>query len=36
MQIVGRHGETHQLLQLAETLEPQISGGAGSVGGGTG
>ena len=36
MQIVGRHDETHQLLHLAETLEPQISGGAGSVGGGTG
>ena len=36
MQIVGRHGQTHQLLDLAERLEPQISGGAGSVGGGTG
>ena len=36
MQIVGRHGRTGQLLALAEALEPQISGGAGSVGGGTG
>ena len=36
MQIVGRHGETGRLLSLAETLEDQISGGAGSVGGGTG
>ncbi len=36
MQIVGRYGQTHQLLDLAETLEPQMSGGAGSVGGGTG
>lgn len=36
MQIVARHGQTRRLLHLAETLEPQISGGAGSVGGGTG
>ena len=35
MQIVGRYGQTRRLLSLAETLEDQISGGAGSVGGGT-
>ncbi len=36
MQLVGRHGQTHQLLDLAQALEDQITGGAGSVGGGTG
>ena len=36
MQLVGRHGQTHQLLDLAEAVERQITGGAGSVGGGTG
>lgn len=35
MQLVGRHGETHRLLEVAGQLEDQISGGAGSVGGGT-
>jgi aspartyl-tRNA(Asn)/glutamyl-tRNA(Gln) amidotransferase subunit A len=36
LQLVGRRGETHRLLDVAETLEDQIAGGAGSVGGGTG
>jgi aspartyl-tRNA(Asn)/glutamyl-tRNA(Gln) amidotransferase subunit A len=36
MQLVGHRARTHQLLGLAEMLEDQISGGAGSVGGGTG
>ena len=36
MQLVGRHGRTHELLDVAEALEDQIVGGAGSVGGGTG
>jgi aspartyl-tRNA(Asn)/glutamyl-tRNA(Gln) amidotransferase subunit A len=35
MQLVGRHGETGRLLDIAEALENQIAGGAGSVGGGT-
>jgi aspartyl-tRNA(Asn)/glutamyl-tRNA(Gln) amidotransferase subunit A len=36
MQLVGRRDQTHRLLDLAQTLEAQITGGAGSVGGGTG
>ena len=36
MQLVGRHGQTYELLDLAQALEDQITGGAGSVGGGTG
>lgn len=36
MQLVGRRGGTSELLALAEALEPQIAGGSGSVGGGTG
>jgi len=36
MQLVGRRDQTHRLLDLAQTLEDQITGGAGSVGGGTG
>jgi aspartyl-tRNA(Asn)/glutamyl-tRNA(Gln) amidotransferase subunit A len=36
LQLVGRRGETHRLLDIAEALEDQIAGGAGSVGGGTG
>ena len=36
MQLVGRRGETSRLLDVAEALEDQIVGGAGSVGGGTG
>ena len=36
MQLVGRRGETAGLLALAETVEAQIVGGAGSVGGGPG
>jgi Asp-tRNA(Asn)/Glu-tRNA(Gln) amidotransferase A subunit family amidase len=36
MQLVGRHGETSELLALAAAAEPYISGGPGSVGGGTG
>ena len=40
MQLVGRHGDTAGLLELASALEDLISdqsvGGAGSVGGGTG
>ena len=36
MQLVGRRGATAELLSLAETLEPQIVGGSGSVGGGDG
>ena len=36
LQLVGHHGQTRRLLSLAGTLEDQISGGAGSVGGGTG
>jgi aspartyl-tRNA(Asn)/glutamyl-tRNA(Gln) amidotransferase subunit A len=35
MQLVGRRGETGRLLDIAERLEDQIAGGAGSVGGGT-
>ena len=36
MQLVGRRGETDQLLRIAATLESQIAAGPGSVGGGTG
>ena len=36
MQLVGRRDATAELLALAEVLEPQIVGGSGSVGGGTG
>jgi len=36
MQLVGRHGGTARLLSIAESVESQIAGGAGSVGGGTG
>jgi aspartyl-tRNA(Asn)/glutamyl-tRNA(Gln) amidotransferase subunit A len=36
MQLVGRHGATADLLALAAAVEPYISGGPGSVGGGTG
>jgi aspartyl-tRNA(Asn)/glutamyl-tRNA(Gln) amidotransferase subunit A len=36
MQLVGRRGQTAALLALAEAVEDQITGGAGSVGGGTG
>jgi aspartyl-tRNA(Asn)/glutamyl-tRNA(Gln) amidotransferase subunit A len=36
MQLVGHRGATSALLDVAEALEPQIVGGAGSVGGGTG
>ena len=36
MQLVGRKGETDQLLGAAATLETQITAGPGSVGGGTG
>jgi aspartyl-tRNA(Asn)/glutamyl-tRNA(Gln) amidotransferase subunit A len=36
MQLVGRRGRTAQLLAAAAQVEPQITGGAGSVGGGTG
>ena len=36
MQLVGRRGETDQLLGVAATLESQITAGPGSVGGGTG
>ena len=36
MQLVGQWGETARLLALAEAVEDQITGGAGSVGGGTG
>jgi aspartyl-tRNA(Asn)/glutamyl-tRNA(Gln) amidotransferase subunit A len=36
MQLVGRHGCTADLLALAAAVEPYISGGPGSVGGGTG
>jgi aspartyl-tRNA(Asn)/glutamyl-tRNA(Gln) amidotransferase subunit A len=36
MQLVGRHGRTADLLALAAAVEPYISGGPGSVGGGTG
>jgi aspartyl-tRNA(Asn)/glutamyl-tRNA(Gln) amidotransferase subunit A len=35
MQLVGSRGETGRLLDIAEALEDQIVGGAGSVGGGT-
>ena len=36
MQLVGRRGDTGGLLRVAEAVEAQITGGAGSVGGGTG
>lgn len=36
VQLVGRHGATADLLALAAAVEPYITGGAGSVGGGTG
>ncbi len=36
MQLVGRRGRTADLLALAAAVEPYITGGAGSVGGGTG
>jgi aspartyl-tRNA(Asn)/glutamyl-tRNA(Gln) amidotransferase subunit A len=36
MQLVGRRHETAALLTIAEVVESQISGGAGSVGGGPG
>jgi len=36
MQLVGRHGDTARLLNVAEAVQAQIAGGAGSVGGGTG
>ncbi len=36
LQLVGRHGRTGQLLDLASTLERYSTGGDGSVGGGTG
>lgn len=36
LQLVGRHGATPALLALAALVERQISGGPGSVGGGTG
>ncbi|CAN5802965.1 amidase [soil metagenome] len=36
MQLVGRHGDTSRLLNVAEAVQAQIVGGAGSVGGGTG
>jgi hypothetical protein len=36
MQLVGRRNGTAALLNVAEQVERQIAGGAGSVGGGTG
>jgi aspartyl-tRNA(Asn)/glutamyl-tRNA(Gln) amidotransferase subunit A len=36
MQLVGRRGRTSDLLALAAAVEPYITGGPGSVGGGTG
>ena len=36
LQLVGRRNATERLLAVAAAIEPQISGGAGSVGGGTG
>jgi aspartyl-tRNA(Asn)/glutamyl-tRNA(Gln) amidotransferase subunit A len=36
MQLVGGRGQTARLLGVAEAVEAQISGGAGSVGGGAG
>ncbi len=36
MQLVGRRGRTAALLAFAAAVEPYITGGAGSVGGGTG
>ena len=34
--LVGRHGRTGRLLDLAAAVEPYSTGGDGSVGGGTG
>ena len=36
IQLVGHRGGTERLLEVAATVERQITGGAGSVGGGTG
>jgi Asp-tRNA(Asn)/Glu-tRNA(Gln) amidotransferase A subunit family amidase len=36
LQLVGRRHATDRLLSIAAAVERQISGGAGSVGGGTG
>ena len=36
VQLVGAEGGTRRLLEIAAAVEPQISGGPGSVGGGTG
>jgi aspartyl-tRNA(Asn)/glutamyl-tRNA(Gln) amidotransferase subunit A len=36
VQLVGRHGRTGHLLDLASAVEPYSTGGDGSVGGGTG
>ena len=36
MQLVGRRNETDQLIAVAAAVEPQITAGPGSVGGGTG
>ena len=36
MQLVGRCGETDRLLAIAASVEAQMTGGPGSVGGGTG
>ena len=36
VQLVGADGGTRRLLEIAAAVEPQISGGPGSVGGGTG
>jgi aspartyl-tRNA(Asn)/glutamyl-tRNA(Gln) amidotransferase subunit A len=36
LQLVGFHGRTERLLDVAAAAEPYISGGPGSVGGGTG
>lgn len=36
MQLVGRHGATDRLIAIAAAVEPYITAGPGSVGGGTG
>jgi len=36
IQLVGHRGATERLLEVAATVERQITGGAGSVGGGAG
>ena len=36
LQLVGALGQTPRLLEIAASVEPQICGGPGSVGGGTG